>query len=65
MKEDIKAISQNDIRNAEYISPAVLLKMVKTILSDEMGAVYRIERDGLKLSFVNGQKFRIKVEEIK
>lgn len=65
MEQDIHEVVQNDIRKADYISPAVLLKMVKTILADEVGAIYRIERDGLKLTFCNGQKFRIKVEEIK
>ncbi|MDE6690499.1 MAG: hypothetical protein K2K04_00865 [Clostridia bacterium] len=65
MEQDAKEITWEDVRGAEYISPAVLLKMVKAILAEEMGAVYRFERDGLKISFVNGQKFRLKIEEIK
>lgn len=65
MDKEIKEIVFKDIKNGEYLSPAMLLKLVKMILAEEMGTIYRFERDGLKLSFVNGQKFRIKVEEIK
>ncbi|MCM1545808.1 MAG: hypothetical protein NC033_02105 [Clostridiales bacterium] len=65
MEKDIKAEMQDDIRGADYISPAVLLKMIKSLLAEEVGAVYRFERDGLKVSFINGQKFRVKVEEIR
>lgn len=63
--KEIKEIVFRDIKNGEYLSPAILLKMVKMVLAEEVGAIYRFERDGLKLSFVNGQKFRIKIEEIK
>lgn len=65
MDSNIKETVQEDIRGADYVSPAALLKMVKMILAEEMGAIYRFERDGLKISFVNGQKFRMKTEEIK
>lgn len=65
MEQEIKDGTWADIKDAEYISPAALLKMVKVILADEIGAVYRFERDGLKISFLNGQKFRLKIEEIK
>lgn len=64
-ENEVKEIVFRDIKNGEYLSPATLLKMVKIILAEEVGAIYRFERDGLKLSFVNGQKFRIKIEEIK
>lgn len=64
-ENEVKEIVFRDIKNGEYLSPATLLKMVKMILAEEIGAIYRFERDGLKLSFVNGQKFRIKIEEIK
>ena len=64
-ENEIKEEVFKDIQDGEYLSPAMLLKMVKTILADEVGAIYRFERDGLKMSFVNGQKFRIKIEEIK
>lgn len=65
MDKDIKEIADKDIKVAGYMSPAEMIKMIKMILAEEMGAMYRIERDGLKIKFVNGQKFRIKVEEIK
>lgn len=64
MEQKIKDIAWADIKNAEYISPVVLLKMVKTVLAEEIGAVYRFERDGLKISFINGQKFRLQIEEV-
>lgn len=64
-ESEVKEIVFRDIKNGEYLSPAALLKIVKIILAEEVGAIYRFERDGLKLSFVNGQKFRIKIEEIK
>ena len=64
-ENEIKEIVYRDIKNGEYLSPAMVLKMIKIVLADEVGAIYRFERDGLKMSFVNGQKFRIKVEEIK
>lgn len=65
MEQIIKDEMLQDIQEAEYISPAVLLKMVKAVLAEEIGATYRFERDGLKISFINGQKFRMKIEEIK
>ncbi len=64
-ENEIKEIVFRDIKDGEYLSPAMLLKMIKIILAEEVGAIYRFERDGLKMSFVNGQKFRIKIEEIK
>lgn len=65
MDKEIKEAVFKDIKDGEYLSPAMLLKIVKMILAEEVGAIYRFERDGLKLSFVNGQKFRIKIEELK
>lgn len=65
MEQKIQTEMWDDIKDADNISPVALLKMVKSILAEEMGAVYRFERDGLKISFINGQKFKLKIEEMK
>ncbi len=46
------------------ISPRYLLKLIKPILSEELVATYRFDREGLRIAFPNGQKFLLKIEEL-
>ena len=49
----------------ELISPRGLLNVIKPIIADELVAKYRLERDGLKVTLLNGQKFMLTITEIK
>ncbi len=57
-----KTPKNNEIQT-DYVSARLLLKIIKPILAEELIAVYRFDREGLKLSFPNGQKFKLKIEE--
>lgn len=49
---------------SEIITPRYLLNLIKPILSDKLVAKFRFEREGLRITFCNGQKFLLKIEEI-
>ena len=49
----------------ESISPRYILETILPIVKDEFIAKCRVDRVGIKMTFCNGQKFRLTVEEIK
>jgi len=59
---------KKDILNeegAEVITPRFVLEMLLPIIKDEFIAKCRADRAGIKLTFTNGQKFHITVNELK
>ena len=48
----------------EKITPWYLLTLIKPILSDELIAKLRFDRNGLRIAFPNGQKFHLQIDEI-
>ena len=48
----------------EKITPWYLLTLIKPIIADELLAKLRFDREGIRINFCNGQKFRLKIEEI-
>ena len=54
----------NNLSN-ETISPWRLLTTIKPILADELVANLRFDRSGIRIAFLNGQKFHLTITEIK
>ena len=51
------------MENKKLISEEELLKEIKSIISDELVALYSEEENKLLINFLNGQKFYILVKE--
>ena len=47
----------------QKISVKELMKEITLLIKDEIVAAYTEEEDALQVHFINGQNFRIKVEE--
>lgn len=52
-------------REFEKITPWYLLTLIKPIIAEELVAKLRFDRTGIRINFCNGQKFHLKIEEIK
>ena len=63
--DEQKVTEKKDEDTPEVITPWYILTLIKPIIREEFIAKCRFDRAGIKLSFCNGQKFRVKVEEIK
>lgn len=48
----------------EKITPWYLLNLIKPILADELIAKLRFDRNGIRITFCNGQKFKLTIDEI-
>ena len=48
----------------EKITPWYLLELIKPILADELIAKFRFDRSGIRITFSNGQKFHLTVNEM-
>ncbi len=57
-------INDSEESKPEKITPWVILDLLKPIIKDEFIASCRADRAGLRLSFPNGQKFHLTIEEI-
>lgn len=51
-------------KEPDKISPRYLLSLIKPVLADELVAKLRYDREGLRIAFCNGQKFRVIITEI-
>lgn len=52
------------VKKSEKFSAWYLLNLIKPIIADELVANFRFDREGLRISFANGQKFRLEIREI-
>ncbi len=59
-KNDIEKETAQD----DKITPWYLLTLLKPIIADELLATFRFDTRGLRLTFPNGQRFRIRIEEL-
>lgn len=55
---------KDSVLESGKITPWYLLTLIKPILADELVAKLRFDREGLRVKFCNGQKFRIRIEVI-
>lgn len=62
-KQGEEGVDEVAVEN-EKITPWYLLTLIKPILADELIAQLRFDRAGLRVKFCNGQKFRIRIEEL-
>lgn len=56
-----------EIKEEDYpkvITPWYLLTLLKPIIKDEIVAQFRFDRTGIRMKFVNGQKFHLTINEI-
>ena len=63
MEEEYKSLTEEKVE--ESISPRYILETILPIVKDEFIAKCRADRTGIKMTFCNGQKFRLTVDEIK
>lgn len=61
MKQD--ELKENDY--PEVITPWYILEMIKPFIREEFIALRRYDRTGIRMKFLNGQKFHLTVTEIK
>ena len=61
MKQD--ELKENDY--PEIIAPGYILEMIKPFIREEFIALRRYDRTGIRMKFLNGQKFHLTVTEIK
>ena len=46
------------------ITPWYILTLLKPLIADELVATLRFDREGLRIKFPNGQKFRLYIKPI-
>ncbi len=61
-EENINEIEEDNY--PEVITPWYLLNLLKPIIRDEIIAQFRFDRTGIRMKFVNGQKFHLTINEI-
>lgn len=61
MKQD--ELKENDY--PEVITPWYILEMIKPFIREEFIALCRYDGTGIRMKFLNGQKFHLTVTEIK
>ena len=62
MKEEHESLKTDEVGS---ITPRFIVETLLPIVKDEFVAKCRADRAGIKITFCNGQKFHITVNEIK
>lgn len=63
--EDIEILEgQDGQEEQDKITPWYLITLLKPLIADELVATLRLDREGIRIKFPNGQKFKLYIKPI-